>query len=309
MALKKVGIEKIVAYVPEGRITTNPTTYQMTDEFLERTVGTRVVSHVPAGETGVEAAKKAFAQFDPDLQKTIRERCRLLVVIGQTLDTNMPHTSAMLHGQLGLANACATFDISLGCTGFVHGLGIVEAFMKSESIDSALMINIELMSRIVDRSDRATGPIFGDAVTATWITNTPTFVRTAAANGTAGDKSVALRCEKGRLFMDGQMVYDFVCRNVPKELTAFLAGHNLSMDKIDAFLFHQASRRTVGSVVDMLRLPAEKVPFEMGKYGNLGACSIPVILKDRLDQNSLKRILVCGFGVGLSWSAAILERQ
>ena len=300
----KLGIENIAAYIPPDRLVIDPSQYDMSPDFLRRTIGISRLSKIGDDETAVSCCLSAMSSFPVETQATIQQECRLLIVVGQTLDTNMPHTSAILHGKLGLRSDCVCFDVSLGCTGFVHGLAIAQAFMKEHRMDHALLLNVELMSRIVDRTDRATGPIFGDGTTATWLTNQPVMELKSSSFGTLGERSAALRCEDGRLFMDGQSVYDFVSRNVPKAIQNLLKEQKLVLDNVDQFIFHQASKRTVDKITECLKLEVKKVPFEMGEYGNLGACSIPVILSSSLLNPALKRILICGFDWGSGISMA-----
>ncbi|MGE4131547.1 MAG: ketoacyl-ACP synthase III [Bdellovibrionales bacterium] len=303
-----VGIEKIVTYIPPHRLQTDPESIGMTADFLDHTVGVRQVSTIGPEENAVSICENLFSQLDAQLQMDFRQHGQLVVVVGQTLDTNMPHTSALVHGRLGLNKDCVCFDVSLGCTGFVHGLSIVKSFMVEHGFSRALLFNVEIMSRIVDRTDRGTSPIFGDGASLTFISDRPRWEMSNFSYGTSGTLAQALKCEDFRLKMDGQVVYEFVSRNVPKAIRQLLAKKEWQSQDVDKFVFHQASRRTVEKVRDFLKLKAEQVPFEIRDYGNLGACSIPVILAPMVEAKDLRRIVICGFGVGLAWAAGILTR-
>lgn len=306
--MSTIGISEITTYIPPGRLEVRPERYGMTPEFLAQVVGTQFVSRVDPEMSAVDCGLEVFSRLSPEMQNQMRQECDLVIVVGQTLDTNMPHTSAILHGRLGLPANCVCFDVSLGCTGFVHGLAIARAFLRDQGLNRALLFNVELMSRIVNPDDRATAPIFGDAVTLTVLSPDGMLRLKDFSFGTAGDRAPALRCEKGRLYMDGQAVYEFVCRQVPGAVKKLLVRNELQVSDVDQFLFHQASRRTVEKLMQTLDIETSRAPFDIHDHGNLGACSIPVLLRNSLESGT-NRILACGFGVGLAWAAAILERE
>jgi len=306
--LESLGIERIASYLPTPRQVNNPALWDMDQDFLNNTIGIQQVARKAETETATSLCLQAFRQLQQDLPILNTKDVGLLVVITQNPDTNMPHTSAILHAELDLPISCICFDVSLGCTGFVHGLSIMKSFMKEHGIHKGLLFNVEVMSKIVNPKDRATAPIFGDGATVTLISKNPIFNLEDFSYGTVGAKHPALRCEDGVLIMEGQNVYEFVARNVPRDIKTLLAKNKLEFADIDRFVFHQGSKRTVEKIVQTLQLDPAKVPFDISTYGNIGACSVPLILDKLQNQKQLKRILISGFGVGLAWSSAIISR-
>lgn len=304
----KIGIENLASYLPTNRKVNDPTKWGMDKTFLDGSIGIERIAQLGAGESALSMCKTAFDRLQAKVKDSLQD-CGLVVVITQNADTNMPHTSAVLQGLLELPKHCVCFDVSLGCTGFVHGLSIVRAFMRESGIKKALLFNVEVMSKIVDPDDKNTAMIFGDGATATLLTQNAAMDFDGFSYGTDGKKSDALKCTDNVLSMDGQTVYEFVARNVPTSIKKLLSEQNLSFDQIDRFIFHQGSKRTVEKLIQTLQLKPEQAPFDIKDYGNIGACSVPIILEKVFEKKDVNKILLSGFGVGLAWTNAILTRR
>jgi 3-oxoacyl-[acyl-carrier-protein] synthase-3 len=226
----------------------------------------------------------------------------------------LPHTSAIVHGALGLKKACAAFDIGLGCSGYVYSLATARGMMESYGLRSVLVVTSDPYSKIINPADMETALLFGDGATATWLVSgagadEELFAIGHARFATDGSKSDHLRVGKdGFLHMKGREIFTFAAVSVPEQILALLAEAGHREESVDQFILHQGSRYIVETICARLRLPAEKVPIDLGGYGNTISSSIPMILARSLDNRQLKRIVVSGFGVGLSIATMILER-
>lgn len=221
----------------------------------------------------------------------------------------IPHTSAVVHKKLGLGTQVASFDISLGCSGYVYGLSVATAFMQANGLRSGLLFTADPYSKILDPADWDTELLFGDAATVTWLTDDPVYACRPAVFGTDGSlgHSITVPAPGEKLRMMGSNVFKFTMTVVPEQITRYLERENLAVEDIDLFLLHQGSRFIVESMARRMGLPAEKVPFGAARTGNTVSSSIPLLLKEYLGTPP-PRVLMSGFGVGLSWATMALAR-
>jgi 3-oxoacyl-[acyl-carrier-protein] synthase-3 len=277
------------------------------DDFIRNKIGVDQVAIREEGqETSdlcVEAVRRLFASTG--LQ---RETVDALVVVTQNPDRSMPHTSAIVHGKLDLAESCLCFDIALGCSGFVYGLAVLHSLMERLGRTHGLLVTADPYSKIVDRSDKNTSLLFGDAAAATLLTAQPRLALQRFTFGTVGKSCESLTCVDGRLCMNGRAIFEFAARYVPSDVSSLLEQEGLSTEDVDRFVFHQGSKYIVDTIRRRLRLDERKAPFRIQDYGNTVSSSIPIILEEELRNPESRRIVISGFGVGLSWSSALLER-
>lgn len=235
-----------------------------------------------------------------------------LVVCTQNPDgSGLPHTSAVVHGKLGLPAQCACFDVSLGCSGYVYGLSIVQSFMQQNRLARGLLFTADPYSKIIDPKDKNTALLFGDAATVTLLdaAEQPGRWRMGPFRfATRGKDGAALENRAGTLAMNGRAVFNFSATEVPPQVSALLADAGLKAEDVDLFLFHQGSRFIVDQLAKRLDLPAAKVPVNLAEQGNTVSSSLPLLLQEHLGDSRLRRILLSGFGVGLSWASCLLTR-
>jgi 3-oxoacyl-[acyl-carrier-protein] synthase-3 len=237
-----------------------------------------------------------------------RDQVEAIAVVTQNPDTAIPHTSAIVHGKLGLRDDCATFDISLGCSGFVHGWSILQGFMRENGLTSAVLFTADPYSPIIDPRDKNTALLFGDAATATWLSAQPMLVAKAFSFGTCGKRYADLICTDGALRMNGRGVFQLVAERIPGHIKGLVARQGLELDQIDRFIVHQGSKFIVDTLTRSLGVGADRVPCDLEHYGNTVSSSIPLILERELGNHSSKRMVLSGFGVGLAWASAVVER-
>jgi 3-oxoacyl-[acyl-carrier-protein] synthase-3 len=250
-----------------------------------------------------------------DKTGTRAEDVEALIVVTQTPDYQMPHTAALVQRKLGLPSHVASFDMSLGCSGFVYGLATLTALMAQSGFTRALLVTADCYSKVMDTTDRATAPLFSDAAAACLLTDQPQYRPGKALFGTdgGGAESLIVKCggsrspaERSSLFMDGRAIYSFAMSRIPQHVEQCLALNGLRLEDIDRFVFHQANRFMLESLRDRMKLPRDKVVIEVEDGGNTVGSTIPIALESLLPERP-RRVLVCGFGVGLSWATNVLE--
>lgn len=303
------GIRAIASYIPHERIdnVARAASLGSSPEQVRQRIGFVQNAVLGEGETTLSMATQALERL---ISSTgiARSDIGALLVVGQNNDRNIPHLSAELHGSVGLADTCACFDVGLGCSGYVYGLSILSAFMEANEVQVGVLVTADPYSKIVDRNDKDTALIFGDAATATLLTTSPVFSVGRFVFGTRGSEAEKLANKNGNLFMNGRAVFNFTATLVPANVRQMLEKNGLGMDDVDLFILHQGSRFIVETLADRLGAARDKVPFEAANYGNTVSSSIPLILERYLAAHTLRCIALCGFGVGLSWGSTVIKR-
>lgn len=307
----RIGIQTIGVHVPEDGLDllSQPWLDRLgTDrDFVEAKTGMRRVARKPQGS---EASDLALPAVEEALNKagTSSRSVDYLVNVTQNPDGHgLPHSAAILHGKLGLEPSCATFDISLGCSGWVHGLAILRAAMEAEGRRCGLLVTSDPYSRVVDDNDKNTSLLFGDAAAATLLTDTPTWHVGSFDIGTRPGSSDALHVDAdGKLQMNGREVFTFAATTVPGSIARVLEAEGLTIEDVDRVILHQGSKYIVDTLGTRIGAP-EKTPFFAGDYGNSVSSSIPIGMTTNVLADD-KKIVVSGFGVGLTWATTVLHR-
>jgi len=307
----QLGIQNIGVYLPEGRASNlgKLAEFEIDETFVVEKIGVRSRSIMAPGESTTDLCVRAFA----DLQLRggpVPEDVDCVVVVTQNPGANIPHLSARVHAALNLAERCACFDISLGCSGYVYGLSAIQAFMAANELSNGLLFTCDPYSPIIDLADKNTSMLFGDAASVTWIGKSPKLVGGRFTFGTLGSEHAELTSASsaGPLSMNGRAVFNFAARYVPADVKELLAINSISVDSVDRFIFHQGSKYIVDTLRKLLRLDPEKVPFDIIEYGNTVSSSIPIILAKDLGESAYRTFVLCGFGAGLSWASVVLTR-
>ncbi len=305
-----IGIRNIGSYIPEGRIANHArlAEFEIDAAFLEGKLGVHNRAVKSADETTtdlcIKAAQDLVARGGP-----VPEDVECVVVVTQNPGAQIPHVSARVHGAMGLKTSCACFDISLGCSGYVYGLAAVQAFMREYGLRNGLLFTADPYSQIINSADKNTALLFGDAATCTWIGESPVFATGRFTFGTIGAEHAELTCPAGgQLFMNGRAIFNFAAKNVPADIRRLLELNETEIGDVDRFIFHQGSKFIVDTLTKLLQLDPARVALAIQDCGNTVSSSIPLILAQELTKPEIRRIVLCGFGAGLSWSSALLTR-
>ena len=294
-------------------------TVDTTDEWIRSRTGIES-RHIAVEETttsmAIEAAKKALQDA-----KASPEELDLIIVGTISPDHYFPSTACEIQNALGAVNATA-FDISAACAGFLFGLGIVDAYMKADTVRTALVVGAETLSKMMDWNDRSTCVLFGDGAGAAVVRSDESGIM-SMVQGSDGARGNALTCEGRRVNnpykkndtsldytkMNGQEVYKFAVKTVPKSIEEALLKADVKADDVKYFLLHQANLRIIEAVAKRLGQSIEKFPTNLQECGNISAGSVPVLLDHVNREGMLQKgdtIVLAGFGAGLTWGATVL---
>lgn len=277
--------------------------------------------HIAAfDQTAVDMAALASNKlFDVAIQK---DSIDFLILVTQSPDYVLPTSACIVAHRLGLKESCMSFDVNLGCSGFVYGLAIAGSLIEAKLVRHGLVICSETYTKYIDKGDRTCRPIFGDGASAVLLgpsdrDNIGPFELGTDGSGfkdlivpASGTRVSAEETVKNRLFMDGVKVFMFTMDMVPKSITALLEKSKKTIADIDLFIFHQASRVVIDNIARRLEIPFEKVFVNYEQIGNTVSASIPIALKDAAQQDRLQKddlLLLAGFGVGYSWGSCLIR--
>ena len=306
-----IGIKDIQYYIPSKKINNFAVSkkFGLSKEFLKNKIGfiklSRLDDKLKTSDLAIKSIKKTFIQFP-----TLKDRLDCIILVTQSPDVNIPHTSAIIHKKLKLKKKCIVFDVSLGCSGYVHGLSIIKSFMEMNKFKNGLLLTADPYSKIIDRNDKDTVMIFGDASACTLISNeNPIYEIKSFDFGTVSELNSALMIDiKGNLKMNGREIFNFVKDNIPNSVRNILKRENKKLNQIDNFIFHQGSKFVLDKLKMNLKIEDHKLIYDSKNYGNTVSSSIPVILSNKKFLKS-KYIICSGFGVGLSWATTLLKKN
>jgi len=312
----------IGSYLPENIVTNTDLTefIDTSDEWIRERSGIcarRISTEEGTSALAVKAAKRAIedAGIAP-------EEIEIIVLATSSPDRAFPSAATDVQAVVGALNAVA-FDITAACSGFIYGMHIVQGFIKSGIYKTGLVIGAETLGKVLDWTDRGTCFLFGDGAGAAVVrADERGLIDTLV--GSDGRKGWVLDCqarslgncltktkpELGFMQMDGQEVFKFAVRKVPEITKKIMEDNGVSQEDIRYFVLHQANYRILEAVSRRLNIPMEKIPVNLDQYGNTSAASIPVLLDEMHRDGRLERgdrIVLSGFGAGLTWGAMILE--
>lgn len=253
------------------------------------------------------------------------EEIDLIILATVTPDYFTPACACIVQSNLGAVNAAA-FDYNAACSGFVTGLTIAKQFIQTGTYKNILVICADALSKATDYKDRATCVLFGDAAGAAVVSASEEngiITTDIGAEGSSGlsitslayrndDEEVEKRIshKKDTLWMAGQAVMKFAVKAMADASERVVKQAGLTWDDIALVIPHQANYRIVDSAIKRMGISNDKVFLNLEKYGNTSASCIPVALSQALEQGRIKKgdkIVLVGFGGGLTWGAAVLE--
>ncbi|MBS4020909.1 MAG: ketoacyl-ACP synthase III [Dethiobacter sp.] len=327
MTDKGVGILGVGSALP-GRIVTNTDlekTLDTSDEWIQSRTGIRerriAEEGIVTSDLCTEAAHKALENAGITV-----DEIDLIIVATVTPDSPLPATACYVQAKMGAFKAAA-FDIAAGCTGFIYALAVGSQFIKSGIYKNVLVIGAEILSRILDWTDRSTCVLFGDGAGAVVLGPVPAgqglLSFKLGADGSLADmlcvpaggtrmpacpESVEGRQHYVR--MSGNETFKFAVRVMGDVTSQALDELGLTKDDLDFLIPHQANLRIIEAARKRFELPEERVMVNIDRYGNMSSASIPVALEDAVSTGRLKRgdlVSLVGFGAGLTWGAVIMR--
>ncbi len=284
--------------------------FEVNDNFIVEKLGIHQVARKSDDEDTSDMCVNAYNAL-PDNERSENVDC-LLVCTQNPDGGGVPHTSAIVHGKLGLSENCACFDVALGCSGYVYSLSILESFMKTNGFKNGLLFTADPYSKIINPDDKNTAMLFGDAATVSvlkeGVSEDEGFGLRQFAFNTRGTDYRALHNLDGMLYMDGRAVFNFAVSEVPAQIDKLLIKAGLKMDDVDKFIFHQGSKFILDHLAKRMGLNVDQVPIGIERYGNTVSSSIPLILEKVLSEKATHTVILSGFGLGLSWASCLATR-
>ncbi len=291
---------------------------ETSDEWIVERTGIRARHFV---DDGVNSSDLALHAARAALQSAGRkaEDVDLIIVATSTPDMVFPSTACILQQKLG-AFGCAAFDVQAVCSGFIYGLTVADAMIKSGSASCALVVGAEVFSRILDFNDRTTCVLFGDGAGAVVLeaSNEPGILATELH---ADGRHVGILCVPGTvsggqvlgdplLKMDGQAVFKLAVGVLDSAARAVLEKAGRKAEDLDWLIPHQANIRIMQGTAKKLKLPLEKLVATVHEHGNTSAASVPLALDEAVRSGKVKRgntLMLEGVGGGFTWGAVLLD--
>lgn len=263
-----------------------------------------------------------------------KEKIDLLIFISQTPDYRMPATSCLLQHRLGLSHSCIAFDMTLGCSAFCYGLSVAYSLLEKGNLRKALVLDGETRSKVYSPKDRRSAFLFGDGGVAALVERDAKFGESFFSLNTDGSRADLIMIKGGGYrhpsseetlkekvvdeygnirsdeqgYMKGGDVFNFVIREIPRDIKNTLAYAGLGAEQMDYIVFHQANDFINSYIAKKMKLDTAKIPSTIAKYGNTSSVSVPLTIVDqlrgKLDGN--KALLLSAFGVGMTWATAIV---
>ena len=285
------------SYAPDNVVCNNDLKefFETDDQWIRERTGIKrrhIMTDESTSYMACRAAEKAIENAGISCEKI-----DLIIVSTVSSDTILPSTACIVQDQLKATNAMC-FDINVACTGFITAYNIAQSYINAGLVETALVIGAEGLSQIVDWTDRTTA-IHSD-----------------------GSMGGALTCEnsiqyrgindskKTFVSMNGQEVFRFAVRKVPECIEELISKMKIEKSEIDLFLLHQANKRILESIGKRLKVSMDLIPENVSEYGNTSSASIPILLDEMVRDGKIQKgnkIIMAGFGAGLTWSAVYLE--
>lgn len=293
------------------------------DEWIRQRTGIKE-RHLSNGKEGTTYMATYAAEAALENAGIGAEELDMIIIATVSADTYVPSTSCSVQGAIGAIRATC-FDLNAACSGFLFALNTAYAYIEMGMAKTVLIAGSETLSREVDWSDRSSCILFGDGAGAAVIRQEEgDGGLLASVTGSDGSQGDVLTC-KGRgiqnpfhsskrkkdyIRMDGQAVFRFAVRTVPRCIKQILKKTNTDAEDIKFFVLHQANVRIIEVIAKRLQVDLDKFPMNLDHYGNTSSASIPILL-DELNRNHLlergDKLILSGFGGGLTWGAVLLE--
>ena len=340
--MDKVYLQFISFYLPEQVLTNEDLTKifpEWTSEKIKKKTGIEKRHVAATNETALDLAEKAANKLFEE-NSISRESVDYIILCTQSPDYYLPTSACILQERLKLDEHCGAFDYNLGYSGYVYGLGIAKGLIMSGQANNVLLVTAETYSKYLHPEDKSCRTIFGDGAAASIVSSQKYDSGLIAeicnfTYRTIGNHFQSLIVENGcsrspfnpncpdvrdgeggfirnsnHLFMDGKDIFDFSAHAVPEVIEENLHNNNLKKEEIDLFVFHQANAYMLNFMKMRTKLSTEKVVIDLEEFGNTVSSTIPIALSRRMKIYPLEtgnKVMLCGFGVGLSVGATVLK--
>jgi len=326
-------ITSIEYYLPE-KVVTNDNLAKANPGWdmakIESKSGVKSRHIAEADQTALDLGIKAVEKI-----LVAKEEIHAIIFCTQSPDYIMPSNSFLIHKHFNFKEDVWTFDYNLACSGYIYGLAICRGMLETGLAKNILLITAETYSKYINEKDRSTSILFGDGAAASIISHDLNDGIIDIILSSSGEKFDSFYIPAGgcklpkdqytkettidqsgnvksleNIHMNGFAVWQFISKKVSEQINTLLQRNQMPVDDIDLFIFHQASKMTLDSLIKMLKIKEDKVFINLENVGNTISSSLPIAIKDAADCGRLKKgdiVLLSGFGVGLSWGSIILK--
>ena len=313
----KFNILEINSALGENKIPVN-SILKLDNSKLERLIsrtGVKNIFSIAKSENFIDLAIKATQTIVTNnhlLKKDV-----ILILVTQSNVDVIPADGNRLCEILGLGKNSLVLDLNMGCSGFVYALTTAVSLLFSTNYDKAIIVTGDAYSKYSQQSNVSTRALFSDACTAVLIEPGDKFKILGYDFGSQGSNSSAISVKKYQIenhfelsdfIMDGKFVYQFVSSSIPASIKKIVEKCNLSLQDVSYFLFHQGSRIILDELTEKLNIESSKVPSNIERLGNTASASLPSLLEELKNKLVAKdKLILSGFGVGLSWGTILIE--
>jgi len=307
------------SYLP-SKLLTNADLEKMvdtTDEWIFTRTGVKN-RHIMAADESTTTMAEIASRKAIEASGIDKNKIQMIIVATCTPQTLFPNTACSIQHLLGITTECPAFDISAGCSGFIHALSIADQYIRSGMVDCALVVGVDSLTKFVDWTDRSTCILFSDGAGAVVLQadNKPGIYSTHLhADGSYGDLlhlsgTLYDNKEPRHIKMQGNKLFKVAVNKLDAIVEETLKANNIDKSQIDWLIPHQANLRIILATAKKLNLPMEKVILTIEDQGNTSAASVPLALDIGVRDGRVKKgnlILLEVFGVGLSWGSALIK--
>lgn len=337
--IKNVSMRAVSMAVPKHVVSTADFDFFTPEEaeIFNNTVGIKK-RHIASED--VCASDLCFAAAEKLLEelKWERESVDVLIFESVTGDYRTPPTSCILHERLSLSENCFCMDVPMGCCGCMYAITVAGNLLTNGNVKRALLLVGDTAVRMGSMKDKSRAPLFGDGGTAMALEYDETANDIIIDFHTYGKGHEALMTPHGgfrlpatpdsfetedfghgivrapiHALINGMNVFSFAISRPPRLMETFMNDYQINRDTdIDYFLIHQANKMIVDRIVKKLKLPNEKVPYNLEEFGNLGGASIPSLMVTRIREQLMSKettLLMSSFGLGLTWGTMYMKTQ
>lgn len=322
-----VGVAAVGAAVPDEFLT-NADLERMvdtSDQWIVQRTGIRKRHIAPEGTAASHLTSRAARTA---LEKAGLDPLELDLIIVATVTPDMPFpsTSCLVQEMIGAGNA-ACFDLSAGCAGFLYGLSVASSMIASNGFRNAMVVGVEVLSRITDWADRGTCVLFGDGAGAAILRPVPVgrgilsthlgsdggaadFLKLPGGGSLHPASEKSLSANLHTIKMQGRQVFNLAVKNMSRAIECVLDQAGCTLDDVDCLIPHQANVRIIKSLCSRLGFPLDKTVVNIAEYGNTSSASIPIALAEAVEDGRLKEgdlAVLVSFGAGLTWAGIALR--
>lgn len=326
---ENIKITAVSAAVPSQIVKVDDFAEQFGKEYVDKFKESTGIYQFRKSLENQTASDLCFSAAENIINKRCIDRNEIgaAIFVAHSTDYRRPATACVLHKRLRLNQDCVSFDINLGCSAFVYGLQVICSLMQNSTINKALLLVGETLTKMTNPKDKSVCMLFGDGGSAILLEKEKCSDGIKGVLKTDGEGYQAIIAPAGgfrnmhathedfvwddgnirnlyNTIMQGENVFSFTISEVPRTIKEFLQITNTNIDNYDCLAFHQANQFITKMIAKKIKANNSKMPLCLNKYGNPSAPAIPLVICDTygdLDDNKELQFLMCGFGVGLSW--------